>query len=105
MKINSHRKVFLIFIVVGTILCFSERISAQTKINYIRIARIVIDSTKLESYQAALKEEIETSVRVEAGVLLLNAVYDKEHPSHVTLFEIYADMDGYKAHIDRKSVV
>ena len=96
---NLHKKVFLILVIIGTILSFSERTSAQTKINYIRIARIVVDSTKLESYRAALKEEIETSVRVEAGVLLLNAVYDKEHPSHVTVFEIYADMDGYKAHI------
>ena len=94
---NLHRKVFLILVIIGTILSFSESISAQT--NYIRIARIVVDSTKLESYRAALKEEIETSVRVEAGILSLNAVYDKERPSHVTVFEIYADMDGYKAHI------
>ena len=96
---NLHRKIFLIPVIVGTILSFPESTSAQTKTNYIRIARIVVDSTKLESYRAALKEEIETSVRVEAGVLSLNAVYDKEHPSHVTVFEIYADMDGYKAHI------
>ena len=96
---NLHRKVFLIPVIVGIILSFSESTSAQTKTNYIRIARIVVDSTKLETYRAALKEEIETSVRVEAGVLSLNAVYDKERPSHVTVFEIYADMDGYKAHI------
>ena len=99
MKMNLHRKIFLIPVIVGTILSFLENTSAQTKTNYIRIARIVVDSTKLESYRAALKEEIETSVRVEAGVLSLNAVYDKEHPSHVTVFEIYADMGGYKAHI------
>ena len=96
---NLHRKVFLIPIIVGIILSFSENTSAQTKTNYIRIARIVVDSTKLEIYRAALKEEIETSVQVEAGVLSLNAVYDKEKPSHVMVFEIYADMDGYKAHI------
>ena len=96
MKRNTLLK--LIFLILTTILT-SKSASAQTKTNYIRIARIVVDSTKLESYRAALKEEIETSVRVEAGVLSLNAVYDKERPSHVTVFEIYADMGGYKAHI------
>ena len=95
MKINFSKIILLILIAIFT----SKTTSAQTKTNYIRIARIVVDSTKLESYRAALKEEIETSVRVEAGVLSLNAVYDKEHPSYVTVFEIYADMDGYKAHI------
>ena len=55
----------------------SKTISAQTKTNYIRIAKIVVDYTKLESYKTALKDEIETSVRVEAGVLSLNAVFEK----------------------------
>ena len=95
MKINLYKVIFLILITILT----SRTTSAQTKINYIRIASIVVDSTQLEIYRAALKEEIETSVRVEAGVLSLNAVYDKERPSHVTVFEIYADMDGYKVHI------
>ena len=96
---KSYRKVLLMLIIVGTVLSFLESTSAQIKTNYIRIARIVVDSTQLESYRVALKEEIETSVRVEAGVLSLNAVYDKENPTHVTVFEIYADTDGYKAHI------
>ena len=95
MKIRLSKSIFLILITI----IMSKSASAQTKTNYIRIAKIVVDSTKLESYRAALKEEIETSVRVEAGVLSLNAVYDKENPTHVTVFEIYADMDGYKAHI------
>jgi quinol monooxygenase YgiN len=38
-----------------------------------------------------LKEGIETAIRVEAGVLTLYAVYEKDHPTQVTVFEIYAD--------------
>lgn len=96
MKQNNFSKIlFLILITVF----MSKTISAQTKTNYLRIAKIVVDSAKLESYKTALKEEIETSVRVEAGVFSLNAVYEKEHPTHVTIFEIYADMEGYKSHI------
>lgn len=64
-----------------------------------RIARIVVDSAQLESYRAALKEGISTAVKVEPGVLSLSAVCEKDHPTHVTVFEIYADESAYKAHI------
>lgn len=65
----------------------------------IRIARIVVDSARLAEYRAALKEGIETAVRTEPGVLTIYAVYDKEHPTHVTVFEIYADEAAYHAHV------
>jgi hypothetical protein len=34
----------------------------------VRLAELTIDPTQLEAYKAALKEEIETSIRVEPGV-------------------------------------
>ena len=33
------------------------------------------------------------------GVLDLYSVYDKDDPTHVTVFEIYASKDAYKSHI------
>ncbi len=65
----------------------------------VRLAKLVIDSTQLESYKAALKEEIEASVRLEPGVLTLYAVAEKDNPTHITILEIYADTNAYKAHI------
>jgi quinol monooxygenase YgiN len=53
----------------------------------------------VESYKEALKEHAETAVRVEPGVLMLYAVYEKEHPNHVSVFEIYANVDAYNFHI------
>jgi quinol monooxygenase YgiN len=67
---------------------------------YVRIAEIEIDPAQLEAYQAAIREEIEASVRLEPGVLALYAVADKEHPAHVTVFEVYADTDAYQAHLE-----
>jgi quinol monooxygenase YgiN len=96
MKLMKNLQVLLAVVAI----LFSTKItSAQTNNNYIRIATITVDSLKLESYKAALKEEIETSVKVEAGVLALNAVYEKNQPTHVTILEIYQDMDAYKSHI------
>lgn len=64
-----------------------------------RVARIVVDSAELESYKAALKEGVATAVKMEPGVLSLSAVYEKDRPTHITVFEIYADEKAYKSHI------
>lgn len=64
---------------------FSGSSSAQGKNQMVRLAKLVIDSTQLESYKALLKEEIETSVRVEPGVLTLYAVAEKNIPP-ISLF-------------------
>ncbi len=67
---------------------------------YGRVAEIEIDPVQLDAYLAAVKEEIETSVRVEPGVLALYAVAAKENPAYIKVFEIYADEDAYKAHLE-----
>lgn len=73
--------------------------SAQLNNPYVRIAKIVIDSAQIDSYKIALKEHAETAVRVEPGVISLYAVYDKDRPTHVTVFEIYASRQAYEIHI------
>jgi len=64
-----------------------------------RIAKIVVDPAQLDQYNAALKEQMTTAIRVEPGVLSYYAVADKKEPSHITIFEVYADPAAYKAHI------
>jgi 4-carboxymuconolactone decarboxylase len=64
-----------------------------------RLAKLVVDSSQLESYNRLLKEEIETSVRVEPGVITLYAVADKASPTHITILEIYADSAAYRSHL------
>jgi quinol monooxygenase YgiN len=64
-----------------------------------RIAKIKVDPAQLDKYNAALKEQMTTAISVEPGVLSYYAVSDKKEPSHITIFEIYADPDAYNAHI------
>jgi quinol monooxygenase YgiN len=73
---------------------------AEEKGRVVRVAKLQIDAAQLKSYKAALKEEIETSVRVEPGVLALCAVSEKDNPTHITIFEIYADTNAYNAHLE-----
>jgi len=65
----------------------------------VRLAELEIDPDQLQAYEAALKEEIETSIRVEPGVLTLYAVSVKDHPNQIRLFERYSSMDAYQAHL------
>ena len=85
--------------IVMAVVMISGNAFAQNNSHYMRVAKIVVDSTKLESYKSALKEGIESAVRIEPGVLSLYAVYDKKNPTHVTVFEIYADEKAYQSHI------
>src|SRR5262245_34012538 len=66
--------------------------------HYMRIARIVVDPAQVKEYDAALREGIESAVQKEPGVLNLWAVAEKNNPTHITVFEIYADTNAYKAH-------
>src|SRR5271168_4276096 len=65
----------------------------------VRLAELEIDPAQLQTYKAALKEEIETSIRVEPGVLTLYAVSVKDHPEQIRLFEIYRNAASYQAHL------
>ena len=89
--------------IIGTtilVLIFNINAMAQQKNQMVRIAKIVVDPSQLESYRAALNEQMTTAIRVEPGVLTYYAVADKENPSHITILEIYADTAAYQSHIE-----
>lgn len=90
---------FLLFaaVISASIIKPVERLATEN--NKVRLSRITVDSARLEEYNAYLKEEIEASMRLEPGVLVLYAVAEKERPYHVTILEIYVDEAAYKSHI------
>ena len=96
---NLCRGLFLILTTCMLTLFLCGSVSAQEKSQMVRLAKIIIDSAQLEKYKGFLKEEIETSVRVEPGVLTLYAVSENDNPTHITILEIYADTVAYKAHL------
>jgi quinol monooxygenase YgiN len=94
MKYIKHA--LTIFVIAN--LSFHLAVAQESK-QMVRMAKLVIDSAQLESYKNFLKEEIETSVRVEKGVLTLYAVSEITRPTHFTILEKYADELAYKAHL------
>lgn len=67
--------------------------------NIVRLAVITVDPAQLDSYNELLKEEIEASLRLEPGVLVLYAMSEKDDPARIRILEIYADQEAYESHI------
>jgi quinol monooxygenase YgiN len=84
-----------------TLFCMCWHAHAEpVQARVVRLAELEIDPVQLKDYKAALMEEIDTSIRIEPGVLSLYAVALKDNPAHIRIFEIYADMNAYKAHLE-----
>jgi quinol monooxygenase YgiN len=102
LKMQTSRINLLIFIITTALLTFSfnKNAIAQQKKQMVRLAKIQVDPLQLEKYNAALKEQMATAVKVEPGVLTYYAIADKGNPSHITILEIYADTAAYQSHIE-----
>jgi quinol monooxygenase YgiN len=77
----------------------STKAFAQQDNRKLRIARIEVYPSFLNEYKTALAEHAQIAVRLEAGVLALQAVYDKKKPELVTVFEVYASEEAYQIHL------
>jgi quinol monooxygenase YgiN len=92
---------FSTFGVAMLFLSLGDDIAAQeVRVPVVRMAELEIKPSQLDAFKAAVKEEMETSVRVEPGVLAIYAVAEKENPSKLRFFEMYADEAAFKSHID-----
>ncbi|WP_321476224.1 antibiotic biosynthesis monooxygenase [uncultured Paludibaculum sp.] len=80
--------------------CSRSAAQEPTQARVVRLAELEIDQTQIENYKAALREEIATSIRLEPGILTLYAVALKENPTQVRIFETYADVAAYRAHLE-----
>jgi quinol monooxygenase YgiN len=80
-------------------LMLNTKVMSQEKNQMVRLAKIKVDPSQLEKYNAALQEQMTTAVRIEPGVLTYYAVADKSDLSNITILEIYADTAAYNSHI------
>ena len=81
-------------------LSFNNTAMAQEKTQMVRFAKLKIDPAQLEKYNTALKEQMNTAIHVEPGVLSYTALAEKSDPSKITILEIYANTAAYQSHIE-----
>ena len=85
-------------IIGASMLTFSLCNHAEAQ--YVRLAELEIDTAQLGAFKAAVTEGVQAAVRSEPGVLVLYAVYEKDNPNRVRVFEVYADEAAYATHLE-----
>ena len=100
---RTGRAVFWLLSAGLLMLGASGRATAQTSkpagSQLVRLAKLEIYPAELENYKAAARKEIEAALRLEPGVVTLYAVAEKDHPTRITILEIYASQEAYQAHL------
>ena len=89
----------LISLAVFLLLLSPGNVDAQSNGQIVRLAKIRVDSLQIQQYNAALRIQMTTAVKLEPGVLTYYAVSDKKDPSTITILEIYKDSAAYNHHI------
>lgn len=84
---------------IVTLFCMSNIAHAQQQEMIVRISEIEIHPQYLEEYKIILKHEAEASVRLEAGVIAIFPMYQKDHPAQIRILEMYKDPKAYQAHL------
>lgn len=95
---KTRNELSLVLITIMTTFALETGL-AQDKITYMRIAKITVDSSKLDAYKTALKEHMQSALTLEKGVLAYTAVQDKNHPAKITIIETYASVEAYQTHV------
>lgn len=73
-------------------------IAQEARVTVVRIAELEIDPARMAHYRAAVREEMEASVRLEPGVIAIYAVAQRDDPNKLWFFEMYTDEAAYNAH-------
>lgn len=94
---DSPSKMKHFFIVLFLLL--SSQIYGQDSNRMHRIAKIKVDAKQLDVYKSLLKEQMNTAIKVEPGVLSYTAVADKKDATSILIFEVYASVEAYQSHI------
>jgi quinol monooxygenase YgiN len=89
------------FVTMATILVGARSVSGEGNMEQrlVRIAELEIEPNQLSAYTNALREEINTSIGAEPGVLTLCAVAVKGNPTQIRIFETYANQAAYEWHL------
>ncbi|MFJ4494622.1 putative quinol monooxygenase [Pseudomonas glycinis] len=77
-----------------------QALAAEENGLVVRVAQLEIDPAQVAAYQAAVREEIAESTRIEPGVISIYAVAEVDRPNWFHFFEIYASDSAYRSHIE-----
>jgi len=89
-----------LFLISASLLVAVDAVAQVTQEQYVQVAELEIEPAQLEAYKAAVAEHAAIAIRAEPGVLVLYAVAEKDNPTRIRVFEVYADTSAYRAHLE-----
>ena len=66
---------------------------------FVLVVDLKIKPAQLAAFKVAIKEIGEIIVRIEPGCQVFSAVFEKDHPTRVRLFEIYENAEAFNAYL------
>lgn len=66
---------------------------------YIRLIKMEIDSSEIASFNNLANTVMLPGIKKEDGVLVMYAASEKNHPTQITILEVYENLDAYHKHI------
>jgi quinol monooxygenase YgiN len=93
-KMKANRSSILAASVLSLSLC------SQAQAQYVRLAELEIDPAQLNAFKEAVTAGVQAAIRLEPGVLVLYAVFEKDNPNQVRVFEMYTDAAAYTTHLE-----
>ena len=66
---------------------------------FIRWAELEVDAGQLAAFEAAAREHVDATIQNEPGLLALHVTQEADRPTHVRVFEMYANVSAYRAHL------
>lgn len=67
--------------------------------NMVRLVKIEVDPEQLDAYIPMLREQMNSAIKLEPGVLQYHVVAERERPNWFTLIEVYRSREDYQAHL------
>ncbi|HEY0656218.1 MAG TPA: antibiotic biosynthesis monooxygenase [Chryseosolibacter sp.] len=76
--------------------------NAQVDDLYIRLIKIELDSSAIKDFNELGNTVMLPGIKNEPGVLVMYAAAEKDHPTRVSILEVYANSGAYNKHLETR---
>ena len=95
----KRRVLFMLASMLLTTFLGTPALAEARNTPFIRWAELEVDAGQLAAFEAAAREHVDAAIQSEPGLLALHVTQEADRPTHVRVFEMYANESAYQAHL------
>ena len=95
----KRRVLFMLASMLLTTFLGTPALAEARNTPFIRWAELEVDAGQLAAFEAAARAHVDAAIQSEPGLLALHVTQEAERPTHVRVFEMYANESAYQAHL------